>query len=155
MRRILAALLPLSLLAAPAYALTATQTVEKETVVRAPDGTETRIRETAERASPGERLVYTVSFTNDGAEPASNLVMTQPVPEEVRFIEGSADQAGMEVRVSVDGGESFVPRGAATVVREGEVVRAEADDITHIRWQIPGPVAVGETGRVTYKAVLE
>jgi len=69
-----------------AFALTATQSVEKEIVVQMPDGTENLSRAPAELVIPGERVVYTLSYTNDDAAPASDLVLTMPVPPEIKYI---------------------------------------------------------------------
>lgn len=140
---------------APVLALTAQQNVEREVVVQNPDGTETITREPAAEVAPGDRVIYSVSFMNDTAEPASDLVLTQPVPAEVLYVEGSADMPGTEVTVSVDGGETFGPRGAATIIRDGIPVRADASDITHIRWELTDALAPGETGLVAYKATLQ
>ena len=141
--------------ALPASALTAQQSVEREVVVQNPDGTQTVVREPASEVAPGDQVVYRVDFTNDTSEAASDIVLTQPVPAEVLYVEGSADTPGMEVSVSVDGGESFGPRGAVTVVRDGEPVRADASDITHIRWTLVGELAPSETGAIAYKGVLK
>lgn len=145
-----------SLLAAPASAMSARQVVEKEVAVRLPDGTETVERVPADTVSPGERVVYSLIFTNDESEPVSDLVLTAPVPVETTLVEGSADRPGIDLVVSVDGGASFGPRGAA-VVREadGSTRRASAADITHLRWTVPGPVAPGQTDSLVFKAVLD
>lgn len=142
------------MLAPAALAMTASQTVEVERVVQNPDGTETLIREPADNVTPGARVVYTVAYTNDEAEARTDLVFTMPVPGELTYVEGSADLPGTDVAVSVDGGASFGPRGAATVVEDGTPRRAEARDITHIRWTIAGPVAPGTTDAVSFKGVL-
>jgi len=155
MHRVLFSLIATSFMAVPAHALTAKQTVEKEVVVRNADGTETSSRVPADIVIPGERVVYTVNITNDQAQPAQNFVMTQPVPSEVLYIEGSAEKAGAELSVSTDGGNSFTSRGAATVLKNGERVRATASDITHLRWKMVTPLAPGGNDSVAYKAVLK
>ena len=96
--------------AAPSYALTASQTVEKEVVVQMPDGTEKISRESAELVVPGERVVYTLNFTNDDAQPATDLVLTMPIPTEIKFMEGSASNNNMTPVYSADGGKNFLPR---------------------------------------------
>jgi len=138
MRRFTLALIAATSLLASvsASALTAKQIVEKETVVQMPDGSETVTRSKAANIAPGERVVYTLSFTNDKVEPASDLVLTMPVPDEIKYMDGTASQEG----ASSTGG----------VTRT-----ATADDITHIRWTVAGPVAAGETGNLSYKGVLK
>jgi len=140
--------------AVSAVAMTASQSVEVETVVQNPDGTQTLVRAPADTVSPGSRVVYTVAYTNTDAEARSDLVFTMPVPDELTYIEGSAELTGTAVTVSTDGGESFGPRGAAMIERDGTVQRAGPEDITHIRWNIAGPVASGASDKVAFKAVL-
>ena len=139
----------------PVFALSASQTVEKEIVVQMPDGTETISRETAERVAPGERVVYTLNFTNDDAQTATDLVLTMPVPKEVRFMEGSASDVNMVPVYSADGGSSFAARELLRVrTADGSLQAASSGDITHIRWTVPGPIAVGETGELSFKGIL-
>lgn len=154
MRQLLAAIAALAL-SVPAHALTAEQIVEKEIVIQNPDGTETRERMSAATVAPGDRVVYSVRVLNDGTEAADALVLTQPVPTEVAYIEGSAERPGAVLTVSVDGGVTFGPRGAATVMREGVAVTADAGDITHLRWTLQNELAPGGTDTVTYKGVLK
>jgi len=139
-----------------ASALTAKQSVEKEIVVQMPDGTQSITREPAELVVPGERVVYTLSYTNDDAAPATDLVLTMPVPSEIKYMDGSADVDGAKVVYSADGGQTFSLRTALRVVGDdGNSRTAISGDITHIRWTVAGPLAVGETGELSYKGVLK
>ena len=141
--------------ATPAIALTATQTVQKEVITTAVDGTETISYESAETVVPGERVVYTLNYANDKVEPASNLVLTMPVPEVVTFIEETAT-GGNAMTYSADGGQNFSSRIDLMVKMEnGDMRPAGADDITHIRWNIDGPVAPGETGALAFSGLLK
>ena len=142
-------------LATPSYALTASQTVEKEIVVQLPDGTETLSREKADTVTPGERVVYTLSFTNDSTQPATDLILTMPVPKEVRYMEGSATDLNMVPVFSADGGTNFSTREQLQVLNnDGQFQAASSGDITHIRWTVPGPLAIGETDNLAFKGVL-
>lgn len=144
------------LVSASASALTAKQSVEKEVVVQMPDGTESLTRAPAELVVPGERVVYTLSFTNDDAAPASDLVLTMPVPSEIKYMDGTASKSGAKTVYSADGGQTFAARDVLrTTGADGNARVATADDITHIRWTVAGPVAVGETGSLSYKGILK
>lgn len=142
--------------AVPAFSLTATQKVEKEVVIQQADGTsETRLVSASE-VTPGEKIVYTVAYTNDSAEPATDIVLAMPVPSDVRYLEGSADRAGAMVLFSADGGSSFLERNALVLPAVGGGTRAaNSNDITHIQWRIPGPVPVGASDKVVFKARLK
>ncbi len=143
-------------LATPSMALTASQTIQKEIVEVAEDGTETVTYESAELVVPGERIVYTVNYENNRDVAETNLVLTMPVPKEVNYLDGSAsDQAG-QLTFSTDGGNSFADRSSLTVMSaDGEATIAEPEDITHIRWVVAGPVNPGETGAISFKGILK
>ena len=143
-------------LGASANALTATQKVEKEITITQADGSEVTQRVSADKVTPGEKVVYTVEFLNDSAEPASDLVLAMPIPSDIRFLEGTADREGAVVKYSVDGGSSFADREALTLPAVGGGTRqATADDITHVQWRIAGPVAVGAQDKVAFKGRLK
>lgn len=143
-------------LAAPVSALTASQVVEKEIVVINADGSETTRRAPAETVVPGERIVYTLNYTNDKSEAASDLVLTMPVPDVVKFIEGSAENKMSVVTYSTDGGQSFAPRQSLMVqTDDGNWVPAGSEDLTHVRWRVAGPVQAGQTGQLAFKGVLK
>lgn len=142
--------------AASASALSATQKVEKEITIQQEDGTMATKLVSAAEVTPGEKIVYTVAYTNDSAEPATDIVLAMPVPADVRYLEGSADRPGAIVRYSVDGGASFAERDALALPAVGGGTRAaNSDDITHIQWRIAGPVAVGTSDEIAFKARLK
>jgi len=139
-----------------ANALTATQKVEKEITVQLPDGTNATQLVAADAVTPGEKIVYTVAYTNDSAEAATDIVLAMPVPSDVRFLEGTADRDGAVVRYSADGGVSYSARDALVLPAVGGGTRAaSSDDITHIQWRIPGPVPVGTSDEIAFKARLK
>jgi len=139
-----------------ASALTATQKVEKEITVQQPDGSRVTQLVSAAEVTPGEKIVYTVAFTNDSAKPATDIVLAMPVPADVRFLEGTADKDGAIIRYSIDGGETFVEREELVLPAVGGGTRsASSDDITHIQWRIAGPVPVGTSDKISFKARLK
>ena len=138
-----------------ANALTATQKVEKEITVQNTDGTNSTRLVSAAEVTPGEKIVYTVAYTNDSTAAATDIVLAMPVPADVRFLEGTADRPGTIVRYSADGGVSFAEREALVLPAVGGGTRAaNSDDITHIQWRIAGPVPVGTSDEITFKARL-
>ena len=158
MRRITIALIAAAsiLTSVSASALTAKQSVEKEIVVQMPDGTESITRAPAELVVPGERVVYTLSYTNDAAESATDLVLTMPVPSEIKYLDESATTVDAKVVYSADGGQSFASRSGLRITdADGNSRTATSEDITHIRWTVAGPLDVGETGTLSYKGILK
>lgn len=142
--------------ATPVLALTAQQTVQKEVVVNKADGTQEIRYEAAELVTPGERIVYTLNFLNDDVEDAKDLVLTMPIPAEVIYMEGSAQGDTSVVTYSADGGQTFTSRDTVMVAGlDGVLKVADSKDITHIRWNVAGPIAPGATGALVYKGVLK
>jgi uncharacterized repeat protein (TIGR01451 family) len=156
MRKVLALLAaaPLAFGAAEA-SMSARQVVEKETVIVGANGEETVKRLPADKVTPGETVVYSIRYKNEGAAAAGDIVLVMPVPKEVAYVEGSvagADTAS--VSFSADGGQTYVARGRLTVVEGGEQRPARGDEITHIKWTLSTPVGPKAEGEVSYKAVL-
>lgn len=104
---------------------------------------------------PGESVVYTITFRNVSGEPADNVVITNPIAEDLMYVDGSAFGAGMEILFSVDGGDTFASARELTIVEDGEVREAQASDFTHVRWVMQNDLAVGAQGTARFAAVLE
>ena len=142
--------LPLS-----ASALTAQQSVQKEVTQLTADGTTQIVRQGAEKVVPGERIVYTLDFTNDEAKAASNIVLTMPIPSEVAYIEGTADKTGAQVTYSADGGDTFADRQSVMKIdAAGNIRAAGAGELTHVRWTVVGPVSAGASGELSFSATV-
>lgn len=142
--------------AVSASALVASQSIQKETTIITEDGTTQVVRTAADTVVPGERIVYTINYTNDKAEAVNDIVLTLTVPPEVTFVEGSADKAGAVVSYSTDNGASFTSRQSAMVMETGGNIRAaSADDITAVRWTVAGPVAAGVSDALSFSANLK
>jgi uncharacterized repeat protein (TIGR01451 family) len=154
MKAIFSAALLAALTSAPALAeIVATQSIQKEIVAKSANGEVIRSLAPADRVTPGETIVYTLSYANNGAEPVSDIVLVMPVPREVSFVEGSTLGEGA-VAFSADGGKSYMARGRLSVTENGETRAARGDEITHIRWTMTTPAPAGARGEVSFKAVV-
>jgi len=95
---------------------------------------------------PGDRLVFTTRYTNGGAEPATDFVVTNPLPGPVKLARVDSFE------VSVDGGKTF---GALAALKatgaDGKPRAAELADVTHVRWRLAS-IAPGASGEVKYFA---
>lgn len=150
----------LLLMAATVYAqdqghLSVQTVVQKEQVTIDDDGEQQVTLVAAETVVPGERVVYTITFTNISNDAADNVVITNPIAESLTYIDGSAFGPGAEILFSVDNGRTFAGREALTVVDEGVVRAASAEDFTHIRWVMQQELAAGAQGVARFSAVLE
>jgi uncharacterized repeat protein (TIGR01451 family) len=109
----------------------------------------------AEKVLPGETVYYTITFTNTSDEVADNVVVTNPIAEELMYLDGSAFGPGMDIVFSVDGGETFATADELNVTENGETRTAEAKDFTHVRWVMQNDLAAGAQGTARFAAVLE
>ena len=147
----------LTLLATTAMAqhLDVQTTVHKQEVVVNDAGEEEKRLIEAELVLPGETVFYTITFTNVSDEVADRVVITNPISENLVYLDGSAFGAGMDIVFSVDGGETFATAGDLTVTEDGETRAAEAKDFTHVRWVMRNDLAAGAQGTARFAAVLE
>ena len=106
---------------------------------------------------PGDKVVFTLNVTNNGAEAASGFRATNPIPGPVAFTAVNEDWA----EVSVDGGASYGKLSAMNVKAKvadtgAEVQRpATAEDVTHVRWVFPEVIAPGAKIAVSYRGVVK
>ena len=149
------AILPLTAAAVAQDALEVTTVVEKEIVVEADDGEERVERVAADVITPGERVIYTITFKNVGAEAADNVVITNPIAESLIYVAGSATSDGASVEFSIDGGQTFAPASELRLVDNGIERPATTRDYTHVRWVMQTELAVGAEGQMSFAADLE
>ncbi len=154
------ALLLLSVTALSAVALAdgielRTQAEVEVTVETADGNLETR-REPAAQVVPGDEVIYTMHYRNDGAERADDVVITNPIPEHMQLLRTAALEPGLDLSFSVDGGQFYDALARLEVTGEdGRLRPATASDCTHVRWTFQRPLEPGEEGHVTYTAQLQ
>ncbi len=130
-------------------------TVQKEEVTINEAGESQKRLVTADVVVPGETVFYTITFMNVSAEPADNVVITNPIAEDLMYVDGSAFGPGMDIQFSVDGGATYAAANELTVVENGEVRDAVAADFTHVRWVMQNDLDVGAQGTARFAAILE
>ena len=102
----------------------------------------------AEGVVPGDTLVFTTSYRNEGASAVNDFVIVNPVPSDLVL----TDEAAATTEVSVDGGAHWGSLATLSVVEEnGEEHPATTQDITHMRW-VFASVAPSEKGEVQFSA---
>lgn len=147
----------LVLLSNPAIAQIEVSTIaEVEVVEKQPDGSETVKRVAASRVVPGTEVIYTITATNAGNEPADEVVVTNPVPAQTSYVGGSAAGANTHISFSVDGGNSWGRAESLTVIdANGEPRAATAADYTHVRWQLQSDLAPLQKLPVSYRVQVK
>jgi uncharacterized repeat protein (TIGR01451 family) len=129
---------------------------EVEVKVKGDDGKETLQRQPAKKVPPGVAVIYTVRAENQGAKPADDVVVTDPIPEHMDYVDGSATTTGTKLTFSADGGKTWAPYGQVKVTGKDGVTRtATAEEMTHIRWKFEKPLAPGESRSVEFRARVE
>lgn len=107
--------------------------------------------------TPGDRVVFTLSYQNNGALPATAFRATNPMPGPIQFVSVAEDWA----EVSVDGGKNWGKLATMTVMAKSadgttDVKRAASvEDVTHVRWVFAQPIAPGVKGSLTYRGVVK
>jgi uncharacterized repeat protein (TIGR01451 family) len=146
-----------ALLAIPATALAQPVEITAHAMVEqrkaAADGTTKITLANAARVTPGDRIVYQLSYRNSGREPARDLVIANPVPANMTYagaVEGSA-----EPELSVDGTKFGSLAQLTARAADGRVRPALATDVRVVRWRLATPVAAGGSGQVAFRAILK
>jgi|CXWL01.1.fsa_nt_gi uncharacterized repeat protein (TIGR01451 family) len=151
MRRLLlfiAIMAPNLAFAANNVALSSTVFLEKTVADGA--GRSRIILEEPEMVTPGDRLVFIVNYRNAGDAPASNFVVTNPLPAAVAF-EGGADSA----QVSIDGGKRWGTLPALRVREaDGRWRNARPEDVTHLRWSLKQAIPAGAKGKLSFRGIV-
>ncbi|HEU4431338.1 MAG TPA: hypothetical protein VFT98_21440 [Myxococcota bacterium] len=129
---------------------------EKRVLLQAPDGTAQETYVSAAKVVPGDVVAYTIEARNVGVADADRVVITDPIPGEMKYLDGSADATGAELLFSVDGGFRFDRPENLTVANEDGTRRpALASDYTHVRWVFATPLAPAEQRSVRFLAQLQ
>jgi len=129
---------------------------ETEVEVRNAQGVVEKKRVPVEKAIPGTEVIYTTTFTNNGAKPASNIVITNPVPANTAYVAGSAFGDNTDVTFSIDNGKTYLPADKLRVrTADGRERAAVPADYTHVRWAYRGELAPAKTGTAGFRAVIK
>lgn len=152
MKHMIAALLAL---ATPVPAMSAPVELASDVFVerehKRADGTVATVLEAPKLVVPGDQLVFVVRYKNVGTQPASNFIVTNPIPRAVAF---SGTMDGTEV-VSVDGGKSWGVMSRLKVAKpDGTFRQALPADVTHLKWNMNQTLAAGSAGKLVFRGVV-
>ncbi len=106
---------------------------------------------------PGDKVVFTLSYANNGTTPAAGFRATNPMPAPVQFLAAMEDWA----EVSVDGGKNWGKLSTLSVPVKADASRtdsvrpASVEDVTHVRWVFGSAIAPGAKGTVSYRGVIK
>jgi uncharacterized repeat protein (TIGR01451 family) len=102
--------------------------------------------------TPGDQLVFVLSYRNNGAAPANDFTVTNPLPDSVSF--AGTESAGAVY--SVDGGRNWGALAALQVRNpDGSSRPAALADVTHVRWRLAQAIPVGGGGELRFRGVVK
>ncbi len=105
---------------------------------------------------PGDIVIFSTYYTNISNKPVEKVMITNPVPEHMLYMDRSAESKGSTIEFSVNGGKSYgTPDKLKVTDASGKTRKALASDYTHIKWTVSKPVAPGGKGEVSFKAKLK
>jgi uncharacterized repeat protein (TIGR01451 family) len=109
----------------------------------------------AAKVVPGSDVVWTVTAHNICSVAAADIVIANPVPEQMSYVVDSAMGVGTAITYSLDGKD--FKRASELTVRDasGSVRTARPDEYRHIRWAFNAPFAPGSTAFVRYRASVK
>lgn len=133
--------------------LEATAQVE---VITVDEGRHIRKLMPAERVIPGTEIICTIVYHNPTDQIAEHVVITNPIPEQIRYRNQSVFGEKTRVTFSVDNGQSFdLPNNLFLTDTTGRPFPAKPDDYTHIRWKLQDPILPQASGQVGFRAILQ
>jgi uncharacterized repeat protein (TIGR01451 family) len=126
-------LTPAAALAAEDVTINSAAFVER--TVQDASGKPKTLLEAPKVVTPGDRVVFVLSYRNGGAHPATGFVINNPLPAAVTY----ESSEGMQPVVSVDGGKTWGPLAALKITQEDGTMRpATPADVTHPALDLPG-----------------
>jgi uncharacterized repeat protein (TIGR01451 family) len=108
----------------------------------------------ATKIDPGDVIFYTLTYFNSGNEPATSVVLDDPIPAGTVYILNSAYGDGADILFSIDGKIFKKPSLLTYEIknRNGSTEKrtASPEEYTHLRWIIP-KIDAGVRGNVGFQ----
>jgi len=127
-------------------------TAEEEITIINDKGKKVRQLVAAENVEPGDVIVYTIHYDNQGKQTMNGLVLNDPIPKDTIYINNSAYGKHTTITFSVDGKHFASPAKLMVQAKEGKKRVARLDEYRHIRWTFKSSLGVGKKGKVSFKA---
>lgn len=135
-----------------------TSRAEVEVEKKGPTGEKLLVRVEASKTNvvPGDTVIYSNDYVNNGDQPADNIVINNPIPEHMVYVDKSAEGAGARIDFSADKGKTYGPV-AKLIIRTaaGKERPARPTDVTNVRWILEKPLPAGGKGTVSYRAKVK
>jgi uncharacterized repeat protein (TIGR01451 family) len=131
---------------------------EVEVVLKSATGGEEIKRVEAAKANvaPGDTVIFTLTYINNGDQPATDVAVNNPVPRHMVYVSNSAEGKDAAIEFSVDNGKTYGQlANLKSRTSAGKERPASAADVTNVRWTIKKPIPAGSKGSVSYKAKVK
>ena len=109
----------------------------------------------AAKVVPGDEVVWTIVAKNVCSNAANNIVIANPVPEQMSFVPNSAVGVGADISYSLDGKEFKAPNALVVNEANGATRAARADEFRAVRWTYNTAFQPGATAFVRYRAIVK
>jgi uncharacterized repeat protein (TIGR01451 family) len=133
-------------------------TAEKEVKIEK-DGKLVLERIPLEIASPGDTVIYTITYRNEGETAAQDILVNDPIPKGTIYILKSAEGKDAEITFSIDGDHTYSKPPIKYMVKKAdgtqEETEATAEAYTHIKWVINKSILPGQSGQVSFKVSVK
>ncbi len=139
---------PVAAHAASAVALSSAVFVER--ILPDSNGRSKTILQAPTIVAPGDKLVFILSYHNEGQTPANSFVVTNPMPSAVAY-QGAADS---NAEVSIDGGKDWGMLASLKVLEDGRWRSARPEDVTHVRWALKQSIPAGAQGKLSFRGIV-
>jgi uncharacterized repeat protein (TIGR01451 family) len=126
--------------------------VEKESNILK-DGKVVEVKSAATNFKRGDRLIYTVTYKNEGTALAKNAIIVDPIPEGTLYLDSAAGK-DTDIQFSIDGGNSFQKAPVKYIVAKADGTKesrvATPDMYSHVKWVVTKAIPPGDTGDVNF-----
>ena len=112
-----------------------------------------------EIANPGDTVIYTITYRNEGETAARDILINDPIPSGTVYILKSAEGKDTEITFSIDGGRSYSKPPIKYIVKKADGTQEETEALaevyTHVKWVINKAVLPGQSGQVSFKVSVK
>jgi uncharacterized repeat protein (TIGR01451 family) len=114
----------------------------------------------ASKFQPGDTIIYTITYTNNAAEPVTDAVINDPIPAGTIYINNSAKGEGADITFSIDNGKTFLKPTllfyeVSTGAGKKEQKVASPDHYTNVRWNLTGTIPPKGSGKVSFRVKVK
>ncbi|MBA3581847.1 MAG: hypothetical protein H0W44_05260 [Gammaproteobacteria bacterium] len=107
-------------------------------------------------ALPKDEIFYITTFKNISNKALSDIVITNPIPNNSVYKKDSAVGAGTVIEYSVDGGKRYdKPENLKVKDGDGKLRAATIEDYTDIRWRYTNELKPQQEANVTFRTLVK